>query len=168
MANLILDPLFIFAFNMGVKGAAIATVMGQALTFVMSMTYLFRAKNFKINKKSVHLEASILSRIISIGMASLIVQLSIVIIIAVNNNLLSKYGYETFARTGMSFGSVIPLAVVGIVMKVFGIVVSIVIGISLGGQPIIGFNMGAGNSERVNETIKRLQKLSLQSVLSSF
>ena len=68
----------------------------------------------------------------------------------------------------MSFGSVIPLAVVGIVMKVFGIVVSIVIGISLGGQPIIGFNMGAGNVERVNETIKRLQKLSLQSVLSSF
>ena len=72
--------LFGFAFNMGVKGAAIATVIGQALTFVMSVTYLFRAKNFKINKKSVHLEASILSRIILIGMASLIVQLSIVVI----------------------------------------------------------------------------------------
>ena len=112
MANLILDPLFIFAFNMGVKGAAIATVIGQTLTFVMSMTYLFRAKNFKINKKSVHLEASLLSRIVSIGMASLIVQLSIVVIIAVNNNLLSKYGYETFASTGVAFGSVIPLAVV--------------------------------------------------------
>ena len=72
--------LFIFAFNMGVKGAAIATVIGQALTFVMSMTYLFRAKNFIINKKSVHLEASILSKLVSIGMASLIVQLSIVVI----------------------------------------------------------------------------------------
>ena len=71
---------FIFAFNMGVKGAAIATVIGQALTFVMSMTYLFRAKNIKINKKSVHLEASILSKLVSIGMASLIVQLSIVVI----------------------------------------------------------------------------------------
>ena len=68
---------------------------------------LFRAKNFIINKKSVHLEASILSRIVSIGMASLIVQLSIVVIIAVNNNLLSKYGYETFASTGVAFGSVI-------------------------------------------------------------
>ena len=65
---------------MGVKGAAIATVIGQALTFVMSVTYLFRAKNFKINKKSVHLEASVLSRIVSIGMTSLIVQLSIVVI----------------------------------------------------------------------------------------
>ena len=65
---------------MGVKGATIATVIGQALTFVMSMTYLFRAKNFKINQKSVHLEASVLSRIVSIGMTSLIVQLSIVVI----------------------------------------------------------------------------------------
>ena len=161
IANLILDPLFIFAFNMGVKGAAIATVIGQALTFVMSITYLCRAKNFKISKKSVHLETAILSRIISIGMASLIVQLSIVVIIAVNNNLLSKYGYETFASTGVAFGSVIPLAVVGIVMKVFGIVVSIVIGISLGGQPIIGFNMGAGNMERVNETIRTITKIVL-------
>ena len=146
---------------MGVKGAAIATVIGQALTFVMSMTYLFRAKNFKISKKSVHLEASLLLRIVSIGMASLIVQLSIVVIIAVNNNLLSKYGYETFASTGVAFGSGIPLAVVGIVMKVFGIVVSIVIGISLGGQPIIGFNMGAGNVERVNETIRTITKIVL-------
>lgn len=161
IANLILDPLFIFVFNMGVKGAAIATVIGQAITFVMSIAYLFHAKNFKINKKSVHLETSILSRIISIGMASLIVQLSIVVIIAVNNNLLSKYGYETFASTGVAFGSVIPLAVVGIVMKVFGIAVSIVIGISLGGQPIIGFNMGAGNVERVKETIRTITKIVL-------
>ncbi len=161
IANLILDPIFIFVFNMGVKGAAIATVIGQFLTFAMSVIYLFRSKNFKITKKSVLLELSVVSRIISIGMASLIVQLSIVVIIAVNNNLLSKYGYETFASTGVAFGSVIPLAVVGIVMKVFGIVVSIVIGISLGGQPIIGFNMGAGNGERVKETICVITKIVL-------
>ena len=80
-------------------------------------------------------------------------------IIAVNNNLLTKYGYGTYASTGEAFGAVIPLAVVGIVMKVFGIVVSIVIGISLGGQPIIGFNMGAGNTERVKETIQLITKL---------
>ena len=161
IANLILDPVFIFALGMGVKGAAIATVIGQLLTFAMSIFYLFRSKNFKITKKSLRLEISILSRIISIGMASLIVQLSIVIIIAVNNNLLSKYGYETFASTGVAFGSVIPLAVVGIVMKVFGIVVSIVIGISLGGQPIIGFNMGAGKTERVKETVRTITKIVL-------
>ena len=71
------------------------------------------------------------------------------------------YGYETFASTGEAYGAVIPLAVVGIVMKVFGIVVSIVIGISLGGQPIIGFNMGAGNMIRVKETILLITKLVL-------
>lgn len=161
VTNLILDPLFIFAFGMGVKGAAIATVIGQLLTFAMSIAYLLRSKNFKITRNALKLDFSIVSRIISIGMASLIVQLSIVVIIAVNNNLLSKYGYETFASTGVAFGSVIPLAVVGIVMKVFGIVVSIVIGISLGGQPIIGFNMGAGNMERVKETIRTITKIVL-------
>ena len=83
------------------------------------------------------------------------------IVIAVNNNLLSRYGYETFASTGVAFGSVVPLAVVGIVMKVFGIVVSVVIGISLGGQPIIGFNMGAGNSGRVKETVRVVLRLVL-------
>ena len=76
-------------------------------------------------------------------------------------NLLSRYGYETFASTGVAFGSVVPLAVVGIVMKVFGIVVSVVIGISLGGQPIIGFNMGAGNSGRVKETVRVVLRLVL-------
>lgn len=79
----------------------------------------------------------------------------------VNNNLLSRYGYESFASTGVAFGSVVPLAVVGIVMKVFGIVVSVVIGISLGGQPIIGFNMGAGNSGRVKETVRVVLRLVL-------
>ena len=83
------------------------------------------------------------------------------IVIAVNNNLLSRYGYETFASTGVAFGSVVSLAVVGIVMKVFGIVISVVIGISLGGQPIIGFNMGAGNSGRVKETVRVVLRLVL-------
>ena len=76
-------------------------------------------------------------------------------------NLLSRYGYETFASTGVAFGSVVPLAVVGIVIKVFGIVVSVVIGISLGGQPIIGFNMGAGNAMRVKETARVILRLVL-------
>ena len=161
VTNLILDPIFIFGLNMGVKGAAIATVMGQVLTFAMSVYYLTKSKNFHVNREAIAVEGHTLHRIISVGMASLIVQLSIVVIIAVNNNLLTKYGYETMASTGEAFGAVIPLAVVGIVMKVFGIVVSIVIGISLGGQPIIGFNMGAGNIGRVKETIQRITKLVL-------
>ncbi|MGI6020929.1 MAG: MATE family efflux transporter [Lachnospiraceae bacterium] len=161
ITNLIFDPVLIFGFNMGVKGAAIATIMGQILTFVMSVVYLSKAKNFKINKEGVMPDGKTTASIVSVGMASLIVQLSIVIIIAVNNNLVSKYGYDTFASTGEAFGAVIPLAVVGIVMKVFGIVVSIVIGISVGGQPIIGFNIGAGNIKRVKETILLITKLVL-------
>lgn len=161
VTNLIFDPVLIFGFNMGVKGAAIATIMGQILTFGMSVVYLSKAKNFKINKEGLKLEGKTSASIVSVGMASLIVQLSIVIIIAVNNNLLTKYGYDTLASTGEAFGAVIPLAVVGIVMKVFGIVVSIVIGISLGGQPIIGFNMGAGNMKRVKETILLITRLVL-------
>ena len=158
ITNLILDPIFIFGFDMGVKGAAIATVLGQILTFGMSIYYLTKSKNFVINKEALKIEGRTLGRIVSVGMASLIVQLSIVVIIAVNNNLLTKYGYETIASTGNAYGAVIPLAVVGIVMKVFGIVISIVIGISLGGQPIIGFNMGAGNIDRVKETIQMITK----------
>ena len=161
VSNIILDPVFIFVFGMGVKGAAIATVIGQLLTFAMSIFYIFRPKNFRLNFKCLKPDFILLARISMIGMASLIVQLSIVIVIAVNNNLLLKYGYGTFASTGEAFGSVIPLAVVGIVMKVFGIVISIVIGISLGGQPIIGFNMGAGNFARVKETAHVILRLVL-------
>ena len=161
ITNLILDPIFIFGFDMEVKGAAIATVLGQILTFAMSIYYLTKSKNFVINKEALKIEGRTLGRIVSVGLASLIVQLSIVVIIAVNNNLLTKYGYETIANTGKAYGAVIPLAVVGIVMKVFGIVISIVIGISIGGQPIIGFNMGAGNINRVKETIQMITKLVL-------
>ena len=156
--NLIFDPVLIFGFGMGVRGAAIATVMGQVLTFVMSIFYVTKAKNFCIDHASIKPDAHTISRVISVGMASLIVQLSIVVIIAVNNNLLTKYGYDTYASTGEAFGAVIPLAVVGIVMKVFGIVISVVIGISLGGQPIIGFNMGADHMDRVKETIQLITK----------
>lgn len=161
ITNLIFDPVFIFGFGMGVKGAAIATVLGQIFTFIMSVGYLTKAKKFTINATGLKINWKTVGRISSVGMASLIVQLSIVIIIAVNNNLLVKYGYETIASTGEAFGAVIPLAVVGIVMKIFGIVVSVVIGISLGGQPIIGFNMGAGNIGRCKETIILITKLVL-------
>lgn len=107
ITNLIFDPIFIFGFEMGVKGAAIATIMGQILTFAMSIIYLTKAKNFKISKNSIKPEGRTIGRIVSVGMASLIVQLSIVIIIAVNNNLLTKYGYNTYASTSEAFGAVI-------------------------------------------------------------
>ncbi len=154
ITNIILDPLFIFGFKMSVKGAAIATIIGQSLTFIISIIYLKKAKSFKINKESIKLDKEVCKKSLSLGLASLITQLAIVIIIAVANNLVSKYGYDTIASSGNAYGVVTPLAVIGICMKVFGIVISIVIGVSLGGMPIIGYNMGAGNIKRVKETIK--------------
>ncbi len=161
ISNIILDPIFIFVLNMSVKGAALATIIGQILTFITSILYLIKSKTFKINKESIKLDKEISQKIISLGLASLITQLAIVIIIAVANNLVGKYGYTTKASTGIVFGVVTPLAVIGICMKVFGIVISIVIGVSLGGMPIIGYNMGAGNIKRVKETIKYILKTNL-------
>ena len=154
VSNIILDPIFIFVFKMSVKGAAIATIIGQILTFIVSIIYLIKPKSFKIDSESIKLDKEICKKIISLGLASLITQLAIVIIIAVANNLVGKYGYMTKASTGEVYGVVTPLAVIGICMKVFGIVVSVVIGVSLGGMPIIGYNIGAGNINRVKETIK--------------
>ena len=154
LSNIILDPLFIFIFNMGVKGAAIATIIGQILTFIISILYFKNAKSIHINKESVKLNKEICKKVMSLGLASLITQLAIVIIIAVANNLVVKYGYNTLSSSGNVYGVVTPLAVIGICMKVFGIVISIVVGVSLGGMPIIGYNMGACNINRVKETIK--------------
>ncbi len=154
ISNIILDPIFIFVFDMSVKGAAIATIIGQILTFITSIYYFRKPKSFKVNKESIKLDKEVCKKIVSLGLASLITQIAIVIIIAVTNNLVEKYGYMTIASSGVAYGVVTPLAVIGICMKVFGIVVSIVIGVSLGGMPIIGYNMGAGNIERVKKTIK--------------
>lgn len=154
IANIILDPIFIFTLNLEVKGAAIATIIGQIITFIISIIYLTKSKSFKVSKESLKLDKEISKNILSLGLASLITQLAIVIVIAVSNNLIAKYGYETYASTNQTYGTIIPLAVIGICMKVFGIIISIVIGVSIGGQPIIGYNMGAGKTKRVKETAK--------------
>ena len=154
IANIILDPIFIFVLKMSVKGAAIATIIGQILTFMISVWYLRKPKLFKIDREAIKLDKEVCKKAISLGLASLITQLAIVIIIAVANNMVNKYGYVTLASTGKPYGVVTPLAVIGICMKVFGIVISIIVGVSLGGMPIIGYNMGAGNIKRVKETIK--------------
>ncbi len=154
ISNIILDPIFIFGFQMSVSGAALATIIGQILTFILSILYLRKAKSFEINKESIKMNKEVVEKILSLGLASLITQLAIVIIIAVANNLVAKYGYTTLAKTGNAYGVITPLAVIGICMKVFGIVVSIVIGVSLGAMPIVGYNEGAGNQKRVKETIR--------------
>lgn len=154
VSNIILDPIFIFVLKLGVKGAAIATIIGQILTFIVSITYLTKSKNFKISRETIKLDKEICKQSLSLGLASLITQLTIVVIIAVTNNIVAKYGYMTLASTGNAYGVITPLAVIGICMKVFGIILSIVIGVSIGGMPIIGYNMGAGKPDRIKETIK--------------
>lgn len=147
--NIIFDPIFIFTLNEGIKGAALATILGQLITAIMTFVYLFKGHNFKLHKNDFILDFKLVKNIASLGIASLITQLSIVIIIAVANNLVKVINDPYY-------GDTIPLAVIGIVMKAFGIVVSICIGIALGGQPIIGYNYGSGNLSRVKETLKEI------------
>lgn len=146
--NIILDPIFIFVFNMGVEGAAIATVISQILTFIINVLYLRKVKTINLSKEDFKIKLNIITKIALLGVSSFITQTSIVVVIAVQNNLLKKYGATS------EFGTEIPITVLGIVMKINQILNSIIIGISVGTQPIIGYNYGAGKFDRVKKTLK--------------
>jgi putative MATE family efflux protein len=149
VVNLILDPIAILAMNLGMAGAAWATIIGQFVSFCFSIIYLWRSKNFKIHLKTLFaFDSSIFFRVLSLGVSSFITQISIVLTCIVTNNVMIRYGASS------EYGSDIPLAVMGIVMKVFSIVIAIVLGISIGGQPIIGYNYGARKYGRVLKTMK--------------
>ncbi|MBQ6406771.1 MAG: MATE family efflux transporter [Butyrivibrio sp.] len=151
--NVILDPVAIFALHMGMKGAAIATIAGQIVTAVCGVFYiLFKAKSFKLSLKNMIPDMEIISRFAPLGISSFLTQISIVVIMGVMNNVLVKYGAMS------KYGADIPLTVVGIVMKVFQIVVSICIGIAAGSQPIVGYNYGAGQYRRVKELFTTIIK----------
>lgn len=100
LSNIILDPIFIFVFKLEVKGAAIATIIGQISTFIVSICYFKKSKKFKVNKYSIKLDKDICKQLLPLGLTSLITQLAIVIIIAVANNLVENFGYETLASNG--------------------------------------------------------------------
>lgn len=153
--NIILDPIAIFALGMGIKGAAIATIVGQIVTFILTVLYFRKSKKFKLSKDSLKLDKEVIKREALLGVSSFITQISIVLVIAVCNNLVVKYGSLS------KYGADIPLSAIGIVMKVFGIVIALVIGTSIGGQPIIGFNYGAGNKKRVKETFNLIIRTNL-------
>lgn len=146
--NVILDPIFIFVFHMGVKGAAIATIISQILTFAMNTFYIRKFKSIQLNKEKFKLQIGTVRKVASLGISSFITQMSFVLVIAFENNLLGKYGAET------KFGSEIPITVLGIVMKISQILNSIIIGIAAGDQPIIGYNYGAEKYDRVKKTLK--------------
>lgn len=153
--NIILDPIAIFALGMGIKGAAIATIVGQIVTFILTVLYFRKSKKFKLSKDSLKPDKEVIKREALLGVSSFITQISIVLVIAVCNNIVVKYGSLS------KYGADIPLSAIGIVMKVFGIVIALVIGTSIGGQPIIGFNYGAGNKKRVKETFNLIIRTNL-------
>ena len=144
--NLICDPIAIFVLDWGVAGAAWATILGQFVTAVLALLYFRKPKTIRLTAADLLPRRHTLKKMLPIGLPSLIIQLAIVIIISVANSRITLYGPQSV------YGADIPLAVVGIVMKVFGIVVSLVVGISLGGQPIIGYCCGAGDWKRVWQT----------------
>ena len=153
--NVILDPIFIFVFNMGVQGAAIATVISQLVTFVMNVMYIRKFKSIKLQKEDFKLQFSIAKKVMLLGISSFITQMSFVVVMAVENNLLAKYGAYS------EFGAEIPITVLGIVMKVSQILNSIIVGIVAGAQPIFGYNYGAGKFDRVKQALKTVLGLSL-------
>ena len=148
--NIILDPVFIFVFRMGMTGAALATVIGQTATFVMTLIYFTHTKTFKLAIKSFIPKLSSVKHVISLGFSTFITQLAIVIVAILSNVQLAKYGSMT------KFGADIPIAIIGIQSKVFTVVINLIVGIVLGCQPIISFNMGAKKYDRVKELYKKI------------
>ena len=146
--NVILDPVLIFMFHMGVQGAAIATVIGQVASFVVSVVYLPRFKTIHLDAPAFRLNGRTCGNIVTFGLSSFITQFAITIVMALTNNLLAVYGASSI------YGAEIPLTATGIVMKVNQIMIAILLGIATGAQPIIGFNYGAKNFKRVRQALE--------------
>ena len=155
VVNIILDPIFIFVFRWGMMGAAVATVIGQAITAILAVWYLFRMKIIKPTRRDFRLSGRICRRTLLLGITSFLSQISLVAAMAAINNMLRKYG-AIDPIFGQAQYAQIPMAVVGIVMKFFQIVISIVVGMAAGCIPIVGFNMGAGKKSRVKELFTKL------------
>lgn len=150
--NIIGDPVAIFALDLGIKGAAYATILGQFVSFIICLLYLTKSRTFKISMKSFRPNIRILKRVMALGTSSFLTQLSIVIITVINNILLVKYGADSV------YGADIPLAAFVVIMKLFQIVLNIAIGIAAGAQPIVGYNYGAGQFDRVQDLLKIIIK----------
>ena len=147
IANVILDPIFIYIFKWGMMGAAVATVIGQILTAGLSVWYLCHMKAIKLGKRSFRLKGRLISKFLSLGMTSFLAQVSLVISMAAVQNTCMKYG-ALDPVFGKAEYAQIPLAVLGIVMKFFQIAISISIGLAAGCIPVVGYNIGANRKDR--------------------
>lgn len=149
VTNIILDPVFIFVLGWGIQGAAWATITGEIVTLVLSVFYLIRTRTFRLKLESFKPQRQVLINVMKLGVSTLITQLSIVVISMVCNRMLASYGAQS------EYGANDPLAIIGICMKVFTIVLSIAMGIIIGAQPILGYNIGAGQNGRVKEAFRK-------------
>ena len=153
--NTILDPIFIFVFKMGVEGAAIATIFSQFVTFILNIMYIKKFKSIRLEKEALKIKFNVAKKVVLLGISSFITQMSFVFVVAVENNLLAKYGAES------KFGQEIPITVLGIVMKISQILNSIIVGITVGTQPIFGYNYGARKFDRVKQALKMVLGISV-------
>ncbi len=144
--NTIADPIFIFIFKWGVEGAALATIMGQIIAFIIALSYIKKWKCIKLQRADYKFSIQHYKAIVPLGISSFINQMAIVIMTAVINNALTASGTKSV------YGTDIPLAAMGITLKVNQIFLFIVVGIASGAQPIIGFNFGMKNFRRVMKT----------------
>lgn len=152
VVNTILDPVFIFGFGMGVAGAAWATTISQVVSFLLSASYLFRFQTVKLGKKFFRPSLKTGIELASLGISNSLNQVAITFLQVVLNNSLTYYGAMSV------YGSDIPLSGAGIVMKVNSIVIGVFVGLAQGSQPILGFNYGAKQFDRV----KALYKLEIK------
>lgn len=155
VTNIILDPIFIFIFKWGMMGAAVATVLGQVLTAVLSIWYLCHMKAVKLEKSSFGIHPRLAAKYLPLGICSFLSQISLVAAMAAIQNMTLKYG-AIDPIFGQSQYAQIPMAVLGIVMKFFQIVISIAVGMAAGCIPIVGYNIGAGRKDRAANLFTRL------------
>ena len=153
--NIILDPIFIYGFEWGMMGAAVATVLGQVVTAALAVWYMGHMKAVKLERQSFKPHFDLMKRYIPLGLCSFLSQISLVAAMAAINNMVQKYGAMD-AIFGQPHFAQIPMAVVGIVMKCFQIVISICIGIAAGCIPVVGYNIGARRPDRVKGLFARL------------
>ena len=146
--NTILDPLFIFGFGWGIKGAAWATVIGQVVSGILVVVYFWKFRKMYLEKSMLKPRLHYLKVITALGLASCINQIAMALVQIVLNNILRYYGAASI------YGSDIPIACVGVISKVNQVFMAICIGISQGCQPIWGFNYGAEKYSRVRQTYR--------------
>lgn len=148
ITNIVLDPIFIFVFKWGVAGAAWATIIGQILNAIYYVFCVCRFKSVKLKKEYFIPNWKISKRVASLGASSFILQAALVLVMATMNNVLVKYGAMS------KYGADIPMAALGVTMKVSQLITNVAVGLAAGIQPIYGYNYGSGKHDRVKKLYK--------------